>query len=238
MKKRPVLAICLALILILGIACFVYVRDCYPANATAKEAMAGNDQVRVQTGDSFLVFRPEAPTAGVLFYPGGKVEPEAYAPLLLALAERDILAVLIPMPGNLAVLNPGAAAGISGQFPEVQDWYIAGHSLGGSMAASYAAGHPEELKGLILLAAYSTADLTDTNLEVLSLYGEHDGVLNMEKYESNRSHFPGNTIEMVIPGGNHAGFGSYGPQKGDGEASISTPEQIRFAADAIAHFIS
>lgn len=238
MKKPRIVVILLALVMALVLGCFAYVSDAYAPDPAAFTAMEGSPGVAVQTGKDYTAFCPEAPTVGILFYPGGKVEPEAYAPLLLALAERDILTILIPMPGNLAVLNPGAAEGVAQQFPQVQDWYIAGHSLGGSMAASYAAKHPEELKGLILLAAYSTADLRGTDLKVLSLYGQHDGVLNMEKYESNRIHFPGNPTERVIPGGNHAGFGSYGPQKGDGEASISAGEQMQFTVQAIADFLS
>ena len=105
------------------------------------------------------------------------------------------------------------------------------------MAASYGAKHPEKLQGLILLAAYSTADLTDSGLDVLSIYGSEDGVLNMEKYESNRGNLPEATVEIVIPGGNHARFGSYGPQDGDGKAGISASEQVQHTAGAIAEFV-
>lgn len=101
------------------------------------------------------------------------------------------------------------------------------------MAASYAAKHGEELGGLVLLAAYATADLTDSALDVLSLYGSEDGVLNMEKQENYRKNLPETTVEIVIPGGNHAGFGSYGAQDGDGEASISAAQQIQYTAEAI-----
>lgn len=235
MKK--IVALILALVLVLALGCFVYVSDVYFGDAAALAAMAGNDRVTVQDMDGNIVFRPQNPTAGLLFYPGGKVEPDAYAPLLLALAEQDILSVLIPMPCNLAVLNPGAAEGVAQQFPEIENWYIGGHSLGGSMAASYAGKHPQELEGLILLAAYATDDLRESGLRVLSLYGENDGVLNGEKYESYRPNLPENTVEIIIPGGNHAFFGSYGPQKGDGEATISSTQQTQFTAAAVKNFL-
>ena len=238
MKKRYIVGICLvAVLLALMIGWGVYVGDYYSADETAVAAMAGSETVSVQKMDKMTVFSPENPTAGFLFYPGGKVESTAYAPLMLALAERDVLCVLIPMPCNLAVLNPNAAEGIQAQFPEIENWYIGGHSLGGSMAASYAAKHGEELGGLVLLAAYATADLTDSALDVLSLYGSEDGVLNLEKQENYRKNLPETTVEIVIPGGNHAGFGSYGAQDGDGEASISNAEQILYTAEAIAEFV-
>lgn len=239
MKKRYIARICVAaLLLALVFGCVAYINDSYTADETAVAAMAGSKTVSVQKMDKMTVFTSENPTAGFLFYPGGKVEYTAYAPLMLAMAEQDVLCVLIPMPGNLAVLNPNAAEGIPEQFPEIQSWYIGGHSLGGSMAASYAAKHPEKLKGLVLLAAYSTADLTDTGLNVLSMYGSEDGILNMEKYESCRGNLPEDMMEIVIQGGNHAGFGSYGAQDGDGKASISSAQQIPYTAEKIAEYVS
>ena len=238
MKKRNIVGISLvAVLLALVVSWCVYVGDYYAADETAVVAMAGSERVSVQKIGKKTVFSPENPTAGFLFYPGGKVESTAYAPLMLALAERDILCVLIPMPCNLAVLNPNAAEGIQEQFPEIENWYIGGHSLGGSMAARYGAKHPGKLRGLVLLAAYSTADLADSGLDVLSVYGSEDGVLNMEKYESNRGNLPETTVEIVIPGGNHGLFGSYGAQDGDGVASISAAGQIQCTAEAIAKFV-
>ena len=121
-----------------------------------------------------------------------------YAPLLHDLAEDGILCVLVKMPCNLAVLDMNAADSIPERFSEVTDWYIGGHSLGGAMAASYAAKHTDELDGLVLLAAYSTADLTDSGLRVYAAYGSEDGVLNREKYEADRTNLPQDTTETVI----------------------------------------
>ena len=90
------------------------------------------------------------------------------------------------------------------------------------------------LDGLVLLAAYSTADLTGSRLRVNSTYGSEDGVINREKYESDRSNLPANTTEVVIDGGCHAGFGNYGPQAGDGTPTISGEDQQQQTADALA----
>ena len=104
------------------------------------------------------------------------------------------------------------------------------------MAANYAAEHSENFDGLILLAAYSTKDISQTTLRVLSVYGSEDGVLNRESYEKNWSKLPEDTTEVVLDGGCHAQFGSYGPQDGDGIPSISGEEQVRQTAEAIAAF--
>ena len=240
MKKRTriILSVCLALLLVIGIGGYAYVSDYYHADETALEAMAyQTDRVQAEQDGDVIWFVPEEPTAGLIFYPGGKVEHTAYAPLLHACAENGILCALVRMPGNLAVLDANAADGLQEAYPEIITWYIAGHSLGGAMAATYAAAHPEDFDGLILLAAYSTKDLTGTALRVLSVYGSADSVMNRESYEKNRSNLPADTTEVVLDGGCHAQFGSYGPQYGDGVPTISGEEQVRQTTEAITAFI-
>lgn len=240
MKRRAkiILSFCLILLLAVGIGSYLYVSDYYHADEEAVAAMAAQtDRVHTVQNNYVTWFVPDTPTAGLIFYPGGKVEAAAYAPLLRACAEQGILCALVEMPANLAVLDMNAADGLRQEHLEVQDWYMAGHSLGGAMAANYAASHAEDIEGLILLAAYSTADLTETTLRVLSIYGTEDGVLNRESYEGNRGNLPVDTTEIILEGGCHAQFGSYGPQDGDGTPTISGEEQIRLTAEAIVNFM-
>ena len=240
MKKRTriILSVCLAALLVFGVGGYAYVSDYYHADETALEAMAyQTGSVQTEQDGDVIWFVPENPVAGLIFYPGGKVENTAYAPLLRACAENGILCALVRMPGNLAVLDANAADGLQQEHPEITTWHIAGHSLGGAMAANYAAAHSENFAGLILLAAYSTKDLTGTTLRVLSVYGSEDGVLNRESYEKNRSNLPADTTEVVLDGGCHAQFGSYGPQDGDGIPTISGEEQVRQTVEAIVAFV-
>ena len=234
-KIKKALLIALAVLLVFTAVFGIYAGDYYHADLDAIQ----NNSLRMdyermeRLEDGSLVFYPAAYDSAVIFYPGGKVEALAYIPLMESLAEEGVLTVLMPMPFNLAVLAKDAAAGIPEQFPEVESWYMAGHSLGGSMAASFAAENTAWVDGLILLAAYSTDPVA---LPVLSIYGSNDGVLNMEKYEKYRANLPDLT-EQIIDGGNHAGFGFYGPQEGDGEASISRQEQIEQTARLMAEFV-
>ncbi|MBR6614892.1 MAG: alpha/beta hydrolase, partial [Lachnospiraceae bacterium] len=92
----------------------------------------------------------------------------------------------------------------------------------------------DDFNGLILLGTYSTADLSDEELSVLSVYGSEDMVLNREKYEANKVNLPNDFQEMVIDGGCHAYFGMYGAQEGDGRPEITNEEQIALTVDAIA----
>ena len=201
----------------------------YDASPDALAAMQGS----AHDGHA-QVFEPEEVQAGLIFYPGGLVDHRAYAPLMQTLCDRGILCLLVEMPLDLAVLDMKAADGLQELYPQVDRWLIGGHSLGGAMAASYVADHAQAYEGLVLLGAYSTADLSRTELNVLSVYGTQDGVLNREKYEECRRHYPQSFAEVVIDGGCHAYFGDYGAQKGDGLPAVSREEQIRLTAEAIA----
>ena len=228
-QKRKLFLIPLALLVAIVIGCGIYLGDYYRAEAEALSITDG------MAGD--LVWAPEDAEVGLIFYPGGKVDHAAYAPLMEALADRGILCVVTEMPFHLTVFDIDAAAGIRAEYPDVDRWYIGGHSLGGSMAAAYLEQCEENYEGLILLASYSTADLSASGLDVLSIYGSEDQVLDRENYEEYRRNLPENFRELVIDGGCHAGFGMYGAQEGDGVPAITAEEQIAITAGAIAEMV-
>ena len=238
--KKKVVSVLFVLILAFGIGCFLDINDYYHANedaiAVLQQGASDTSEVIVSEKDGLMVFLPRGGTdIGMIFYPGGKVEYSAYAPLLYQCARQGITCVLIEMPGNLAVLDMNAAEGIPERYTHVNRWYLAGHSLGGAMASSYLAKHTEDYEGSILLAAYATEALHGE--KVLSVYGSEDSVLNMEKYEENKANLPEDYTEVVIGGGCHAYFGAYGTQDGDGEPSISAEQQWEITAQAVADFV-
>ena len=235
--KKKAIRILAAVLLLAVAACGIYLGDYYRADTTAIEAFAAEDVRMDPLPGGDLVFYPESTQAGLIFYPGGKVEYTAYIPLMKVLASDGILCVLVKMPGNLAVLDMDAAEGIPELF-DINTWYLAGHSLGGSMAASYLADHTDDFEGLILLGAYSTADLSGSGLEILSIYGSEDLVMNREKYVKYRENLPADFTEVIIEGGCHAHFGMYGPQDGDGIPAITNEEQIAITAEAILDLIN
>ena len=231
--KITLISIAVVLALLIG-ACTVYLLDYYKADMPAIEAFLAETDMEYRTLDNGnILFAPSGATKGLIFYPGGKVDHRAYIPLMAACAEQGILCVLVEMPFRLAVFDVSAADGIREEYPQIKEWYIGGHSLGGSMACSYLEEHHEEFAGLILLGSYSTADLSGTELSVLSVYGSEDGVLNREKYAEYRPNLPEGFTETVIEGGNHAYFGAYGEQDGDGTATVTPAEQVRETVAAI-----
>ena len=233
LKRKPFIIITsaiLALAIMVG-ACAIYLGDYYYADTAAISAFRPQDAIWVEEPNGTIVFEPVEASKGFIFYPGEKVEHRAYIPLMQACAEQGILCILVEMPFNLAVLDVNAADGIQEQYPQIQDWYIGGHSLGGSMAAAYLEKNAEDYEGLILLGSYSTADLSQSGLDVLSIYGSEDKVMNREKYEENKANLPEDFTEVILDGGCHAYFGMYGLQDGDGTPTISNEDQISMTVE-------
>ncbi len=234
-RHRRRIALLLVVVIIVALtAGFVWLNDLADPTPEATTALAPDEGVAV-TRDGAIVFEPAEPaTTGFIFYPGGRVAAEAYAPAMRAIADAGYLAAITPMPFGLAVLSPDAAGGVIADHPEIETWVIGGHSLGGAMAAQYADGHDDVIDGLVLWAAYPAGgtDLSDADVTVASISASEDGLASREEIEASAAQLPPDTTFVEIEGGNHAQFGSYGEQAGDGEATISPTEQQDLAVAA------
>ena len=205
----------------------------------ALSALESSDKVTI-TQDKFIVFTPlEATETGLIFYPGGLVEPSAYAPVLHKIAEKGVLVVITPMPLNLAILSTGAANVVIEDYPHISTWILAGHSLGGASATIFAENNPTRIDAIALWDSYpaNSADLSDNTIPVISIFGTTNNFPNTENFNDKKHLLPTNTIFVAIEGANHAQFGDYGPQKGDVIASISSTEQHERVAKIMLDFI-
>ena len=198
-------------------------------------------QVMDSESSGWLIFKHrESPSRAIVFYPGGKVEPEAYGQFADALSKQaEALVVIVPMPLDLAVLGSKRANKVRQAFPDIEQWYIAGHSLGGTMAADLVYKQPGFWKGFILLASYAQEkqDFSDRDLAVASIIGNRDGLISQDKWETTLKRLPDHAFKLAIDGGNHAGFGTYGPQEGDNDGLISPQQQQRITIEALANWI-
>ena len=268
MKKKRWWILPAAVLLLFVAAFLIYAGNYYRATDAALQALESDDVLIEQTEYGWFFDGPAADRA-LVFYPGANVEDTAYAPLLHRLAGSGVDVCLVKMPLHMAVFGANSADRILAQY-DYAHWYIGGHSLGGAVAANYAAVH--DLDGVILFASYPTKDVDES---MLILYGSEDGVLNRQVFSwllepgeafqtpeavlvwsdrglngmsqifhrlyrtrLARADQFGAVDEVVIDGGNHAGFGEYGAQAGDHEAEISSAEQQQTAADAIAAWLS
>ena len=220
-----------AALLALAAAFWLYTADYYRADEAAKAALASDGAVTVSRTDYGWLFDGPSGERALIFYPGAKVEETAYAPFLHALAAQGVDVCLVKMPFHLAVFGINRADAVI-RCGGYSHWSIGGHSLGGAMAARYAADHEEALDGLVLCAAYSPSALGEA-LPVTVVYGTEDGVLNMDKVAAGDRFAPDDYVKEAIEGGNHAQFGNYGAQAGDGAAAITAEEQQRQTAELI-----
>lgn len=229
MNKLKWILFSIAILLAVGAGGFVvWARGASQPMPEALVALQSDAQVKVEQGQ-WIVFRPAMtePTTGLIFYPGGKVDARSYAPAAHAIAARGYYVVITPMPLNLAVFGIDKASDVMNAFPSVKRWAIGGHSLGGSMAANFVRRHPQAIQSLVFWASYpaDSDDLSALNLAVASIYATEDGLATRAKIDHSRALLPFNTAWVKLEGGNHAQFGWYGLQAGDGQATLSRASQ-------------
>ena len=227
--------ITIGVILLLAAAFFVYFGSYSHLDDTARAALVSDETVTVTQTDYGWFFDGPAYTDALIFYPGAKVEEGAYAPMLRLIAQDKADVFLVKMPFHFSLFGIRKASAIMKRYDYMR-WYLGGHSVGGAAAALYTHRHPNHISGLFLCAAYPVRPL-DHMLNVVTVYGDRDGVLNRKRLEKGQQYVNDSSTEWVIEGGNHAQFGSYGPQRGDGEAAISPEEQWAQAAEAFQYLL-
>lgn len=239
MKKHKKLIITFGSI-ILSILIIILIFGIYFGNyyhgVLVDDYLVSNENVMVDENDYLSFIPKDEIKGGIILYPGAKVEYSAYSELMYKLALEGYASFIVEMPLNFAIFGINKADEIIEDYKSIDKWYLMGHSLGGAIVSSYANKHIDDIEGVILLAAYSTSDLSET--KVLSIYGSNDLVLSKDKYEENKINLGSNFVESIIDGGNHANFGSYGVQSGDGEATIEQDLQIDLTIQSILDFIS
>jgi hypothetical protein len=205
-----------------------------PAQA-ALNSLVDSENVSVIENNRIVFTPKETPDTGFIFYPGGRVDPRSYSSIAHQIADEGYLAIIPKMPFNLAVTNKRAAVKIINDFKEIDNWVIGGHSLGGAMAASLVFDEPEMFKGLVLLAAYppKNNNISSLDLCVTVVYGSLDQLATQSEIEESFPLLPLDTVKVLIEGGNHAQFGQYGTQNGDGIATIEPEEQQIIVIEAI-----
>ena len=218
-----------------GAAFFGYVSKFYRALPSAEKYLVSSDTVIVSEIPGGRLFDGTGTRDAVIFFQGGKVDAAAYAPLLSMIAENGVDCYLIDAPFNIPFFGIGDANSIIAENG-YERYFIAGHSLGGVAASAFCGANEDKCSGLIMLGAYSAADIDD--IPVLLICGSNDGLLDPNEYDKARERIHSDLTEFIIEGGNHAQFGDYGEQSGDNAAMISAEEQRTLTADKICEMIA
>jgi len=203
------LAVILAGTLIWGISWATYARPPLPEAEAALES----DALVEVSDDTWLVFDPAErdEITGLIFYPGGRIDPRGYSNMMRVIAEEGFLVVVPSMPINMAIFDTNAAEEIINHFSGVENWVIAGHSVGGTSAAIYTSKNPDKIDGLAIWASYpaNSADLSEMDLPVYMIYGELDEGVDRPVVAEKKVLLPPDTVYLEIPGGDHHQFGTY-----------------------------
>ena len=235
MKKKIIITISIIIALLIAFVFIYLFTGNYPASKEAKNYLVSDDQVSIEKIDNGYFFNGKGDQIAIVFYPGAKVDYEAYSMLMYDLAKSGYDSFLLKMPFNIAFFGSNRADDVL-ELYDYQNYYVAGHSLGGVIANGYAKEHSDKIDGVINLASYPAEEIPDS-LKYLLIYGSNDMVMYKEKYEEAKELMPKEFTEIVIDGGNHAGFALYGKQAKDGEATITNQEQIDRAVREIDSFI-
>jgi hypothetical protein len=238
-KKKLILLIVLIIFLVSGAAFTYYVSDYYHADNRALAALKSTDSYTVIDNNDFITFTPthNQSSTGIIFYPGAKVQAESYSVIASELASNGYTTVIVKMPFNLAIFDVNKADDVIGQHKEIDNWVIAGHSLGGVFASDYALNHQNKIKGVIYLGAYPNSNASNASFKALSIRGSRDGLTTSKDISQNLNKFPANTTFITIPGGNHYNFGDYGAQAGDNNSTITREEQQNITVNNILIFL-
>ena len=228
---------------VLLLAWILWCAIAFRPNADARAAMASGDGVSVQQVDGAWLFKPTTDTGidqgSLLFFPGGLVDPAAYAPLLREVAARGHRALLLPVPRRGAfggAEDPRVLSGARALTTRLGGrWVVAGHSKGGKIATLYAHAYPDDVAGLVLVGTSHPrdVDLSGARYPVVQLLGDRDRIASIERADGNRHKLPADTSRIVVEGGNHSQFGDYGFQPGDRTARIDRDHQRATTATAL-----
>jgi hypothetical protein len=219
------------------------------ADPAALSLVGAQTGFSVEDDGTTVVMTPDAPTGvGLVFISGARVDAPAYEYKLSGLAQAGVTVVIVRPLLNFAIFDQRPLSDFEAAAPGVDHWYVGGHSLGGVKACMYAAASTASgaadaaadgsIDGLVFFGSYCANDISATGLPVLSLAGENDALSTPKKIEDAAPLLPATAQFVTIPGSNHAQFGNYGDQPGDG-TSTATDADVRTAiTDALVAFVS
>lgn len=237
--KKWLVRIGLGVFALLAIAIISFVIYAQFDNGPSAVLTENVDLSAIDWDEEGLIFQPESPNGkGIILYQGAKVKKEAYAYLGQSLSEEGFVVSIPQLPLNFGILGSRKADAVIEEHPEVEEWFLGGHSLGGVAASFYAEDPSPKLAGLYFLGAYPAGDFSASDLPMLSIYGELDGLSTVEDIEESRKLFPDDSVFVEIEGGNHAQFGLYGEQKGDNTAEITPLEQQDQVVEILTQWIN
>jgi pimeloyl-ACP methyl ester carboxylesterase len=243
--------VCACALLLLAVLAFVvYASTPFLAEVAPLDRVRNNPALQVTETADAVVLAPLDGGAGegLVFLAGARVEPSAYAEKLSGLAEAGITVVIVRPILGFAIMDWRPFDTFTSFAPGIDRWLVGGHSLGGVRACQYVADQsadadPDDadasrasIVGLVFFGSYCATDVTSSRVPVLSIAGENDGLSTTDKIQDASDLLPATTEFVQIPGANHASFGDYGIQPGDGTAAADDDDVRDAITSAVRDF--
>lgn len=238
-KIRKLLSYILISIIIAILIFFMYTNKTYKPQSLANLSLISDNYVSVNK-DKFITFTPKKSkaTKGFIFYPESKVDIKSYAPLAKSIAKNGYKVIIVNSTLNIPILSPNKAKEVINKNKDIKTWVVGGHSLGGVAASKFAIKNKDLISGVVFLASYPNEELINSHMEVLSIWGSKDGILNLKKLIESKKKLPIDTTYVEIEGGNHSQFGDYGSQNRDNKATINQDKQLQITSKSIVDFLN
>ncbi|WP_455542223.1 alpha/beta hydrolase [Intestinibacter sp.] len=239
-RNRKILKTILILLICSVIGFFIWLTSYYAPTSKAESYLKSDDSVEVSIDNNFICFTPKniTPTKGFILYPAAKVDAKAYAKICKMISEQGYQVISVDMPLNFAAFGKNKANEVIEKYSNIDHWVIGGDSLGGLVATRYVNSNLRKVDGVILISSYpADSYLKEVNMDVLSIWGSKDGVIDFQSLIDAKEKLPENTTYVEIEGANHSQFGDYGKYKDDEEALISGDEQKQKTVDGIVQFL-
>lgn len=228
-----------------GILFLLWMINSFRAQGYDTAVLESDQLITVEETNRFIHFQPngDSQPSGLIFFPGGMVQPEAYATMSRAISEQGFDVFIIKLPFGSAPLESQEtsvmelALQIMDANGSIPHWVVGGHSRGAAIASRFALSYGGSFDGLVLIGTShpkeGAFDLSNTTLAVTKIYATNDGLASMEEVEANAQYLPADTTWVLIDGGNHSQFGYYGSQLGDNPATISREHQQELTVNAV-----
>lgn len=199
----------------------------------AQQALKSDKQINVSVSEDRIAFLPRhSKKQGLIIYPGAMVDFKGYAAIARQFAKQGYTTVIVNMPNNMILAGSKRADNVIQEFPAVEAWAVAGHSLGGAMARKYLNDNPHpKLKGIAFWASFPFLDMAKKDLETVFIQCSRDNLLGKHIFYDFNTLMPEGTPLVEIEGGNHSQFGDYGLQFPDLPATISREDQQKAIVD-------
>ena len=240
-KSKKILKGILTLLLISTIGFFIWLSNYYAPDKDAKLALISDNSVEVIIDKNSITFTPKnlEPNKGFIFYPDMKVDSKSYSKVCKMIAQKGYRVVLVNMPLNFPLFGQNRADDIIEKYTDIDKWIIGGDYIGGVTATKYANNNLEKIDGVVLISSYpNDSYLKEVDMEVLSIWGSKDGVVNFQSLIDAKQKLPNKTTYIEIEGANHSQFANYGTHKKDEEPLIGEAEQKQKTVDSIVNFLN